>query len=469
MASPTPFGAPMRKHFLIDPNYRNLNHGSFGTYPKPVLQAQQSYQAALESRPDVYIRYTQPTLIDTSRERLASLVKVPSSSIVLVKNATTAVNTILHNLTLAETLKAKDVVIYFETVYGAVERALFALRDANPGIRVRKVKVTFPMSDEEVVARFRRVVEDVRREGLVPKLAVFETIVSLPGVRFPFETMVDVCKEEGILSLLDAAHGVGIIEVDLGRLGVDFWTSNCHKWLFTPRSCAILYVAPQHQHLIRTSLPTSWGYIPAPRVGSQNADEEGEEELTSVLPDTGKSAFITLFEFIGTTDDSAYACVPDALKFREQVCGGEEKIRSYLEHLAGEAGGILAEALGTEVMLPDGGRKTAGGGLGCGMVTVRLPVRVVANGEESGGGGSGGCVQKKHVVPLARWIETQLVEKGTFVPVFQHGEWLWTRLSAQVYLERRDFEWLADALKGVLGKVQGYLDTLKVPVDSSSS
>ena len=25
--TPTPFGAPMRKHFLIDPAYKNLNHG----------------------------------------------------------------------------------------------------------------------------------------------------------------------------------------------------------------------------------------------------------------------------------------------------------------------------------------------------------------------------------------------------------------------------------------------------------
>jgi hypothetical protein len=27
MASPTPFGAPMKAHFLLDPNYNNLNHG----------------------------------------------------------------------------------------------------------------------------------------------------------------------------------------------------------------------------------------------------------------------------------------------------------------------------------------------------------------------------------------------------------------------------------------------------------
>lgn len=204
--------------------------GSFGTYPRELLAAQRSLQESLEAAPDIFIRYTQPPLLDASRAILASLLKVPVAETVLVKNATTGVNTVLHNLVFTHTLSPNDVIIYFETAYGAVERALLALRESLD-VKLRKVKYIFPLGEGEMVRKFRGVIESVRQEGLTPKLAVFETVVSNPGIRFPFEDVTRVCREEGVLSLIDGAHGVGMIDLDLGRLGADFFTSNCHKYV----------------------------------------------------------------------------------------------------------------------------------------------------------------------------------------------------------------------------------------------
>ncbi|KAL4992214.1 pyridoxal phosphate-dependent transferase [Aspergillus falconensis] len=461
MASPTPFGAPMKAHFLIDPNYRNLNHGSFGTYPSQVLEKQQSLQKSLESSPDIFIRYTQPALIDTSRAALAPLLNVPVSNLVLVKNATTGVNTVLHNLALTRTLTSNDVIIYFDTVYGAVERALFALKESW-GMKLRKVKYVFPLEEGEMVRRFREVLDNVRKEGLTPKLAVFETVVSNPGIRFPFEELVRACKEEGVLSLIDGAHAVGMIKLDLAALGVDFFTSNCHKWLYTPRSCAVLYVPKRNQKFIRTSLPTSWGYVP-PQV-PPSASGEDEDIPPSTLPNTGKSPFVALFEFTGTTDDSAYACVPAALKFRNEVCGGEERIYAYLEKLAGEAGDVLATALGTNVLRAVKGTsdlEKGGKGLGCSMVNVRLPIQITSRGLGSTEKGTVINVPPEDVSSLAHWLHEQLIARGTFVPCFPHGEWMFMRLSAQVYLERSDFVWLGGVFKEILSGVGGFLEGIK--------
>ena len=85
------------------------------------------------------------------------------------------------------------------------------------------------MGVEEVVSVFRETVERTQREGVRVRAALLETVVSMPAVRFPFERVVEVCRELGVLSVVDGAHGVGQIALELGTLKPDFFTSNCHK------------------------------------------------------------------------------------------------------------------------------------------------------------------------------------------------------------------------------------------------
>lgn len=155
---------------------------------------------------------------------------MPTSTCVFVKNATTGIATVLHNLPLGE----GDVVVYFATGYGAVEKGLVALAETRPGLQLRRVEYAFPVSHGELVGAFEEVVARVRQsEGLRVWAAVFDTVVSNPGVRFPFERLLGVCRREGILSIVDGAHGVGMIPLDLGALKPDFFTSNCHKYVLS--------------------------------------------------------------------------------------------------------------------------------------------------------------------------------------------------------------------------------------------
>ncbi|EYE97798.1 putative aminotransferase family protein (LolT) [Aspergillus ruber CBS 135680] len=446
MSFPTPFGAPMLKHFSFSPNFKNLNHGSFGTHPLLVRHALHNLQSEAESRPDLFIRRTTPQALDSSRQEVASLLHVPKNEVVLVKNATTGVHTVLHNMG----FKKGDAVVYFDTVYGAVERMLFSTVEMT-GVTLKKVQYRLPLHPEELVEKFMDAVRAAREEGLNVRVAVFETIVSMPGVRFPFERLVEVCRAEGVLSLIDGAHGIGHIPLDLGTLQPDFFTSNCHKWLYTPRGCAVLYVPVRHQHLIRTTLPTSWGYIPTPGSAGIGAS-------TMQTAGGGKSAFESLFEFVATTDDTPYLCIPTAIKFRRETCGGDEQIFTYLEELANEAADIVAGELGTEVMQEPGIRHWRESLLRkCAMTTIRLPIPIQDGTDLSADAG-----KKRVCMPLpadevqgvCRWMQDTLVDGfDTFLPVFPHGGWLWTRLSAQVYLEKSDFKWVAPILRELCEQV----------------
>lgn len=54
----------------------------------------------------------------------------------------------------------------------------------------------------------------------------------------------------GVPVLIDGAHALGMLPINLQQLQPDFYISNCHKWLCGARGSAMMFVAPQwQQHL----------------------------------------------------------------------------------------------------------------------------------------------------------------------------------------------------------------------------
>ncbi|KAJ6126924.1 hypothetical protein N7523_002536 [Penicillium sp. IBT 18751x] len=437
----TPFGKPMLKHWLFAPSYKSLNHGSFGAHPTVVRDAQRAFMDEADERPDPYIRAHHAEHLEKARVAVAEILNAPKDECVFVKNATTGVATVLYNLN----FQSGEAIVCFEPVYGAVEKNIISLQE-HSNLQSRKVPFQFPISEDELESRFRDVVRKTREEGLKVVAAVFDTIVSNPGCRFPFERFTAICREEGILSVIDGAHGIGQIPLDMEKLQPDFLVSNCHKWLYTPRSCAVLYVPKRNQHFMRTTLPTSWGFIPSP---------SSTDTRQSVLADPNavkkSTLFEDLFEFVATSDDSAYICIPTALQFRKEVCGGEEAVMSYCINLAIEAADIVANILGTEVLQePDLKPGETSNMRQCAMATVRLPIAV----SDEPVSGAAVTISPNEAPGVFSWIQTTLMkEHDTFVPVFQHGSWLWTRLSAQTYLDKTDFEWLGGILRDLCEQV----------------
>ncbi|KAF2731505.1 PLP-dependent transferase [Polyplosphaeria fusca] len=427
------FGRQLRKDFLFDEKWVNLNHGSFGTYPHPIRTALRAYQDATESRPDAFIRQTYSTLLDRSRHAISHLLHAPVSTIVYVPNVTTAFNTILRNLTFSP----GDHILYFSPIYGACEKTIAYMTETTPVSSIR-IPFTYPVEDAWLVQRFHETVDDIQRQGGRVVLAVFDTVVSAPGVRMPFEDLTVACRERGVLSCIDAAHGVGHIALDVGALDPDFLFSNAHKWLFAPRGCAVLYVPERHHGMMRSTLPTSHGFEPRPQPGGLS--------IYNPFEPSGKSAFVNNFEFVGTVDGAPYLCVLAALEYREGV-GGEEKILEYCHGLAKEAGLRTAEIFGTEMLQNSTGTLTD-----CGMSNVRLPLDFEQVAKVAAKGGMG----KERLGFFVRdWMQrTMMQESDTFMGLMWIGGQWWVRWSAQIYLELADFEWGAETLKRLCARVE---------------
>jgi hypothetical protein len=198
--------------------------GSFGTYPLPIRTVLRSFQDLAEARPDTFIRYQYPTHLNASRSAIASLINAPPKTVVFVPNATTGVNTVLRNLPFEE----GDHIVYFATIYKGCNLTVEYITETTPAKAV-KVEYTYPVEDEWLVDAFKAKVREVQSAGGKVKVAIFDTVVSMPGVRVPFERLTEACRELGVLSLVDAAHGVGHLGLDVTKLDPDFLTSNCHK------------------------------------------------------------------------------------------------------------------------------------------------------------------------------------------------------------------------------------------------
>ncbi|KAH6631217.1 pyridoxal phosphate-dependent transferase [Chaetomium tenue] len=440
LSGPVAFGHALRdEQFLFEPSYRNLNHGSFGTIPLSIQTLLRHYQTQAEAAPDRFIRYHYPTLLDASRHAIATLLNAPPSTCVFVANATLGVNTVLRNLTWHP--DGRDEILYFDTLYGGCAKTVdYVVEDRAGKVAGRCIPLAYPCEDAEVVARLVGAVEAAVKEGKRPRVCVFDVVSSLPGVRFPFEAITAACRERGVLSLIDGAQGVGMVDIDLGKVDPDFFVSNCHKWLHVPRGCAVFYVPLRNQAMIRSTLPTSHGFVP-----------NGGVKRLNPLPPSDKSEFVTAFEFVGTLDNSPYLCVKDSIKWREEVLGGEARIRDALTALAREGGKRVAEILGTEVMDNASQSLTR-----CSMVNVALPLAVQP---EDGKALEGELVSlpsfpNSDAGTITHWILRKLLDDhNTFIALYIYGGRWWARLSAQVYLELEDFEWAGETLKSVCERV----------------
>jgi selenocysteine lyase/cysteine desulfurase len=183
-------------------------------------------QDLAEARPDTFLRYTYPDLLEKSRSTIAPILGVSTNEVVFVPNATTGVNTVLRNLV----YQKGDVILHFSTVYGACEKTIDCLCETAQVERVC-IAISYPAEDEDIVAKFNSVARNLQNEGRKIRVAMFDTVLTFPGVRFPWEALVEACKNLQILSLIDGAHGIGHIDLtNMGRVDPDFFTSNCYKY-----------------------------------------------------------------------------------------------------------------------------------------------------------------------------------------------------------------------------------------------
>ena len=369
--------------FELDPALTHLNHGAFGAVPRSVREAQDRARARIEGAPMRAFRDELPVTLSGAREAAATFLGVPAGSTALVRNVTEAVGVVLQGLGIGP---GDDVVVgnhgYLTAGWSAEARGA-TLRTAVFGV---------DSDPDDVVAAFAATVTDRTR------LVVIDQITSPTALVLPVAEVAAAVAPVPVL--VDAAHVPGALpDLDVEVLGVAFWAGNLHKWAYTPRAAATLWVAPEHRDAMRP-LVTSWSHgLPFPE----------------------------RFDLQGTVDHSSWVAVPDGLAAWAAL-GGWEQVRCNADLLLRGAE-LVRDALGTGG--PHGGIPSAP----C-LRLVALPDGVATTTEDA----------------EALW--QRLYAVGLVVPPVAFEGRGYVRLAAAPYNDEDDYARLAAVLPGLLSEVR---------------
>src|SRR5688500_13410922 len=202
----------------------NLNAGTLSPTPLPVLAAVNRLRGQMARDPSDFLWRRTGPLIERARERVARYVNCDARDLLLLPNATYAINVVVNALRLPRGAE----ILTSDHEYGAM---MFTWRRAaaRNGWTVREVELPFQTEDpEEIVEAFRRAI------GEATKVLYFSHGTTTTGLVLPARELCALARERGLLAIVDGAHAPGMVPLDIGAIGADFYAANCHKWMMSP-------------------------------------------------------------------------------------------------------------------------------------------------------------------------------------------------------------------------------------------
>ncbi len=372
-----------------------LNHGSFGACPLPVQKRRESLLRLIEFDPMGFLVSDYQPLLADVLEKLTEFTGAQPGSLVLVENTTTGINTILKNLPLNP---GDEILVTDQEYFSSINslRVIAGIRGAS----VRLIHLPFPIESENDVLT---AVEDAVTPST--RFALIDHIVSTTGMILPLKKIIELLSDKGVHTVVDGAHGPGQVTLDLKKLGCLAYVGNCHKWLCSPRSSAILYVRPDFQ---QEFFPLAISHVPSDF-------------------DTDLSSFQIYFRWNGTPDPTPALCIPDSLRFMEKLHSkGWSGIMSSNRELALAARQTICSTLGVDPPCPDS------------MVGSMAAIPLL---------GYSPCISRVpgEMDPLQNWLRR---EKGIVVPVtaVSNDAQRSVRISAQQYNFPEQYHYLAESL-----------------------
>jgi len=280
------FWAEIRKVFPRSADYINLENGYSSPQPGPTYEAFQRHQQMINGGLSFYMRRKKSDDYTATKKQLAELAGCPAEEIVITRNTTESLGTVIHGLDLAP----GDEAVMCDQDYGSMLEQ-FRQQSRRRGIKCVEISIPLhPRDDAEMVDTYARAMTPRTKVMLVSHM------VNITGQILPVRQIADMAHARGAALIVDAAHSFAHVNFTVPQLDGDYLGASLHKWLCTPLGAGLL-------HIKKDKIKTVW-----PLFGETSVPDDDIRKL----------------ERIGTHPSWTVLAITDAIRFHKMV-GGERK------------------------------------------------------------------------------------------------------------------------------------------------
>ncbi|HZS77191.1 MAG TPA: aminotransferase class V-fold PLP-dependent enzyme [Ktedonobacteraceae bacterium] len=204
-----------------------LNHAANGALPRPTARVMHDYISDTSDFGNIH--YEQWSIYEQgAHRRMAQLISARPDQIAMTASTGDGLTHIASGLH----WQAGDNIVTAACEFPSNVYPWLNLHEH--GVEVRLVQ----MRDHRIQLEDVLALIDERTRLVSLSLVEFST-----GFRNDIAAIARYCHEHGILCGIDAIQALGVLDINVQSLGVDFLAAASHKWLLSPQTTGILYVA----------------------------------------------------------------------------------------------------------------------------------------------------------------------------------------------------------------------------------
>ncbi|MCK5187850.1 MAG: aminotransferase class V-fold PLP-dependent enzyme [Deltaproteobacteria bacterium] len=278
--------------FMLKPGLIYMNTGTEGSIPRFVLsRMSDSFKEFTENPWDALTEsdILGPIMKET-RTKAAEFLGANLEEILFTHNTTEGMSFTANGLVLQE----GDEVLTTLHEHSAGLVCWKILKERR-NVTLTQIELPTPAENkDEIIAAFENAITPQT------KVMSFCHINFTTGLRMPVKELCQLAQDHGIISVVDGAHAIGMINLDFHDLGCDFYPCSPHKWLCAPPGTGVLYIR-------EGVLDKLWPTVTE----------------VSAFPNS-----INVFQGRGQQCTPAFACINDVINFQNAI--GKDKIENRI-------------------------------------------------------------------------------------------------------------------------------------------
>jgi len=283
----------VRSQYNVSSNLLNLNNGGVSPQSKFVQDAFFRYTEMANQAPTYYLWRILEEGRTAVRKKLADLCGAGEDEIAINRNATEALDTIIHGIPLTK----GDEVVLSKYDYPRMMSA-WKVREKREGIVLKWVDFDFPENDEQtIVKKYTSLFTNKT------KVVHITHLINWVGQITPVKLIAAEAKKRGIKTLVDAAHSFAHIQLNVKDWDIDYMGTSLHKWLCAPFGTGMMYIRKEEVANIKSFF-------------SEDAD-------------LMEPSNIRKFEELGTRATTAELAIGEAIDFHLMIGNERKQQRLY--------------------------------------------------------------------------------------------------------------------------------------------